>query len=119
MKLAVLVLIAALALIGCGSLVSTQSQCSAASQGYLAMWDCIRGAVAEGHAGQMSNAQGMRYLAVGDALAEQVRAAKMTDAQAKAQLAIELERDNTAYNVERNANAPVVCNGFGNTVVCN
>jgi hypothetical protein len=83
------------------------------------MWDCIRGSVAEGHAGQMNNAQGVRYLAMGDALAEQVRANKMSDADAKAQLAVELERDNTAYNNEQRANSPVICTSVGSTVVCN
>jgi uncharacterized protein YceK len=119
MKPLPLVLALAVTLSGCGSLVSTESQCSAASQSYLTMWDCIRGSVAEGHAGAMNNAQGVRYLAMGDALAEQVRANKMTDSQAKAQLAVELERDSTAYNIEQRANSPVVCNSFGSTVVCN
>jgi hypothetical protein len=83
------------------------------------MWDCIRGAVGEGNAGMMNNAQGVRYLAVGDALAEQVRSGRMTDAQAKAQLAVELERDNAAYNAEQRANSPVICNAVGSSVVCN
>jgi hypothetical protein len=106
-KLVPLLLTVAIVLSGCGSLVNAQNQCSAARQGYLSMWDCIRGAVAEGNAGMMNNAQGVRYLAVGDALAEQVRSGRMTDAQAKAQLAVELERDNAAYNAEQRANSPL------------
>ena len=93
----------AMTLNGCGSLVGAQDECSAANQSFLPMWTCIRGAVAEGNAGMMNNAQGVRYLAVGNSLAEQVRSGRMTDAQAKAQLAIELERDNAAYNAEQRA----------------
>ena len=103
----------------CGSVVRTQSACSAANQSYLPMWDCIRGTVAEGKAGQMNNAQGIRYLAVGDALAEQVRSGQLSSAQAKAQLAVEMERDNTAYNAEQRAAAGVECTRIYNTVTCN
>lgn len=67
----------------------------------------------------MNNAQGVRYLAVGNALAEQLRAGQISDTQAKAQLAVELERDDVAFNAERRANAGVVCNRVGDTVICN
>jgi hypothetical protein len=92
---------------GCGSLVGAENQCSVENPGYLAMWNCIRGTVAQGQAGLMNNAQAVRYMAVGDALAERVKAGQMSDAQAKAQLAVELERDNEAFEATRHRNLPV------------
>jgi hypothetical protein len=113
------VLLGVLTVAGCGSLVGAQSSCSASIQSYLGMWDCIRGRVSQGSAGLMNNAQGVRYLAVGDALAEQVRAGKVSDVEAKALLAIEMERGETAFNRERRADAPVTCNSIYSNVICN
>ncbi|NDB67350.1 MAG: hypothetical protein EB015_04960 [Methylocystaceae bacterium] len=59
-------------LFGCNSIDRSQGQCSAANASYLTLWDCIRGSVAKGEAGRMNNSHGIRYLAVGDAIAEQV-----------------------------------------------
>lgn len=107
-----LCLVAALALGGCQSLVGAQSSCSSANPTYLAMWDCIKGRVAQGSAGQMNNAQGVRYMATGDLIAEQVRAGKLSDAQAKVALAISLERENSSFNAERRAELESASNGL-------
>ena len=101
MKFFPLILAMSIAVSAGGSLVGAQEQCSTKNPTYSGMWNCIRGTVAEGRAGLMHNAQAMRYMAVGDALAEQVKAGQLSGAQAKAQLAVELERDNEAFEAAR------------------
>jgi hypothetical protein len=88
----------ALALGGCmtGSLVQVQGGCTSPS--YLDTWVCIRSKVAANQAGQMNNDLGLHYLAVGDALAERVRARQIGDADAKLVLANELSSANAAYD---------------------
>jgi hypothetical protein len=102
-----------LSLAGCGSLVGAQQDCSA-HPGYLPMWNCIKGRIAQNSAGRMNNAMGVRYVATGDALAERVRAGAITDAQAKMLLAEELARGDREFR----ANQGVVCMPVGRAVIC-
>ncbi len=121
-KFFVLVSSFALSLTGCTTAAKYQANCSAANSGYLDTWNCIRSGAANRRAPGYDSPQGMRYLAVGDALAEQVRAGRLTDTQAKAQLAIELERDVTASQqaaAAASAGGPVICNQVGTAVICN
>ena len=112
-------LLSGMALSGCVSLVDAQSKCSAQSASYLTMWDCIRGRVAAGTAGMMNNDLGVRYLAVGDLLAQSVRSGQMSDAEAKARLAIELERDNAEFNRRQAASSPSLTRCTNNNGVVN
>jgi hypothetical protein len=106
MRVVLLGLAGALALGGCmaGSLTDAQATCTA-SPSYLQSWSCIRAKVAAGQAGQMRNDEGLHYLAVGDALAERVRARQITDADAKLALAGELRGANANFNARRDATA--------------
>ena len=113
------ILMSGFALSGCLSLVDAQSKCSAQSASYLTMWDCIRGRVSAGTAGQMNNDLGVRYLAVGDLLAQSVRSGQMSDAEAKARLAIELERANTEFNRHKAASSPSLTRCTNNNGVVN
>ena len=108
------------ALSGCLSLVDAQSTCSTQNASYQAMWDCVRGRVAAGTAGQMNNDLGLRYLAVGDLLAQSVRAGQMSDVEAKARLAIELERANSEFNRRQAASSPSLtrCTNTNGVVNC-
>lgn len=114
------VLTSGLTLAGCLSLVDAQSKCSAQAASYLSMWDCIRGRVAAGTAGMMSNDLGIRYLAVGDLLAQSVRSGQMSDAEAKARLAIELEHGNSEFNRRKAALSPSItrCTNTNGVVNC-
>ena len=119
------VLIVAAGLAGCRAfgnpLVDTQASCSAAAAGYLDAWDCIRAKVSTGQAGSMNNAQGIRYIATGDLLAEKVRSHQVTDADAKVQLAVELAKGDAEFRhqeAEAAASDPVVCNRIGATTIC-
>jgi hypothetical protein len=49
----------------------------------------------------MNNDLAVRYMAIGDALAERVRMGQLTNAQAKALLGEELVRGNSAYERRR------------------
>ena len=119
-------ILAAVFLAGCGpvgtSLVSVQASCTAADASFPSSWGCIKAKIAAGQAGLTNNAQAVRYQAVGDYLAELVRTRKMTDNQAKAQLAIELDRDDSEFQrraLAAQAGGPIICNRFGATTVCN
>lgn len=90
-----------LALSGCTSLSGAQQTCSSLSPSYLVAWDCIRGKVAAGQAGDMNNDLGLRYMATGDAIAERVRSGRMTNAEANLALAEELSRGNADYEARR------------------
>ena len=109
-----LLLSTALVLAGCGphdSLDDAQATCSAATSSFAASWQCIRSRVASGTAGQM-----------GDLLADRVKSHQLTDLEARAQLAAELQQMDTAFMQQQTmiaANGPVVCNRFGTTTVCN
>jgi hypothetical protein len=109
----------ALGLAGCGSMVGAHSSCSQSNSGYEATWNCIKGRIASGTAGMTNNSQTIRYVAAGDALSEQVRSGRMTDLQAKAVLAAELEQGEASFNRARANNSPTVCNFVGNTMICN
>lgn len=114
------VVLASFALSGCLSLVDAQSKCSAANPSYLSMWDCIRGRVAAGTAGQMNNDLGVRYLAIGDLLAQSVRSGQMSDTEAKARLAVELQYANTEFDRRQAASSPVRtrCTNVNGVVNC-
>ncbi|RFC67371.1 hypothetical protein DY251_12600 [Mesorhizobium denitrificans] len=88
------------------SLNDAQGSCSAANADYSAMWDCVRGRVANGTAGMMNNEMGIRYMAYGDALNEQYRAGQVSSAQAKYLLSQELARGNAEFNAKYH---PTVC----------
>lgn len=113
------VLMSGFALSGCLSLVDAQSKCSTQNTSYLAMWDCVRGRVAAGTAGMMNNDLGVRYLAVGDLLAQSVRSGQMSDAEAKARLAIELEHGNSEFNRRKAALSPSLTRCTTNNGVVN
>lgn len=89
---AVLALAGLLAVGGCvGPVAKTQGTCVAENASYLATWDCIRTRLTATEGSRMSSSDlGIHYLAVGDALAERVRARQITDADAKLALANEL-----------------------------
>jgi hypothetical protein len=78
----------------------------------------MKGQIAANRAGAMNNDLGLRYQAVGDALAEQVRAGRMSDAQAKAALANELARANTEFS-QRVGAGGTICVPSGGAVLCN
>jgi hypothetical protein len=112
-KMARIYLLIALALLvtGCG-VARKQSSCSDQHTSYIDMWDCIKRSNIV-----PNDASGVRYKASGDALAEAVAAGKMTDLQAKAALAGEL--DNAEQNHRRRAGSgPTTCNAIGNTLMC-
>jgi hypothetical protein len=88
-------------LAGCSSLVEAQSNCTATNPSYLKTWECIRDKVAKNQAGNMNNDLGLRYLAIGDLLAEKVRKKQLSDLEAKALLASEMETANSKYNARR------------------
>lgn len=90
-------------LAGCGSLVQSQNTCSAQSQSYLSMWNCIQGKVADNQAGMMNNDLGVKYMAYGDLLAEKVRTKQITDAEAKSYLARELSSSNGEFERRKSA----------------
>lgn len=122
MKLAMLatVLMSGFALSSCVGLVDAQSKCSTQNPAYQAMWDCVRDRVAAGTAGQMNNDLGVRYLAVGDLLSESVRSGQMSNAEAKARLAIELERGNSEFERRKAASSPSLtrCTNTNGVVNC-
>lgn len=123
---ATLLLLMPLVLAGClqigGSLNEAQAACSASDASFLGSWRCIKGRVAAGQSGPMSNGPAIRYMATGDLLAERVSAHQITDAEARAQLAAELARGDAEFiqqQAQIAATAPIVCNHFGSTTVCN
>jgi hypothetical protein len=59
--------------------------------------------------------QGVRFLAVGEEIAERLRAGVITETKARAELAVEFERDASSAA----ANAPVICNHVGTSTICN
>ena len=104
-----LLIVAALSLSlgGClsrGSLVQAQGDCTA-HPSYVSAWDCVKARVAANQAGDMKNDLAVKYLAIGDLLAEKVQ---MTDAEAKAHLAQELLVANREYNSRQAARADAV-----------
>jgi hypothetical protein len=100
-------------------MVGAHGSCSQTNPGYLESWNCIKGRIASGSAGLTNNSQTIRYVAAGDAIAEQVRAGTVSDAQGKALLAAELERGETSFNRARAAGSPTICNVVATTVICN
>jgi hypothetical protein len=90
---------------GCGSLAGAQRDCNA-HPGYLAMWNCIKGEAAANRTGHMRNAAAVRYMTVGDALAERVRSGTLTDTQAKLMLAEELSRGEKEFEAWRRSRMP-------------
>ena len=58
----------------------------------------------------MNNDLGVRYLATGDLLDQQVRQGQMTSAEAKARLAVELSTANTEYERRKAVSRPSVTN---------
>lgn len=108
-----------LLLTGCGSMVGAHSNCSQTNTSYIDMWGCIKGRIASGTAGLTNNSQTVRYVAAGDALAEQVKSGKISDIQAKALIAEELERAETSFNRSQSLSRTTVCNYIGNTLICN
>jgi len=95
---------------GCG-VARQQSSCSDQHSAFPEMWDCIKrsGVVP-------SDASGVRYRASGDALAEAVKTGRMTDLQAKAALAGEL--DNAEQNHRRRGGFSTTCNVVATTLMC-
>lgn len=105
-------IIASLALVasGCG-VARKQNSCSDQYSSYVDMWECIkRSNIVPG------DASGVRYKAAGEALAEAVQSGKMTDLQAKAALAGEL--DNAEQNHRRRIGGATTCNIVATTVMC-
>ena len=115
----IVLLAVAFGLTGCGSMVGAHSSCSQSNPAYEAMWNCIKGRIASGTAGLTNNSQAIRYVAVGDALLEQVKSGRITDTQAKAAIATELESTETSFNRARAIASPVTCSFIGTTVICN
>jgi uncharacterized protein YceK len=116
--IAVKVMFITLGLAGCGSMVDAHSSCSQSNPSYEATWNCIKGRISAGSAGMTNNSQAIRYVAAGDALLEQVRSGRMSDTQAKAVLAAELEQAETSFNRARSITSPTVCNRLGNSLIC-
>jgi len=106
-----------LGLSGCGSMVQVQQSCTSRHAAYLQAWDCIRAEVAANRAGAMNNDLGVRHMAYGDALAEQVRLGQLTDAQAKAFLADELVRNNSAFEARKPRSISCTTNRFGSLLL--
>lgn len=103
-----------------GSLTGAHSTCSSTHERFIPMWSCIKARIAAGTAGMMNNDMGVRYVAVGDALAQQVRGRKLTDVDAKAHLAGELVRGNSEFERRkaRVLGGSVFCSRVGYSVTC-
>ena len=119
------VCLVALGLAGCvSSLNNAQASCSQDGANFSAMWDCIRGRVAAGQAGQMNNEMGVRYMAFGDVLNERYRQGQITNAEARLLLSQELTRANSEFDAKyaRPASAAVggavaaAAQGYGNAL---
>jgi hypothetical protein len=89
---------------GCvtGGVAGVQRDCGANAR-YLAMWDCIKSAIAQNRAGNLNNGPGLEYIATGDALASRVRSGTLDDAQAKLLLAQTLTRTERDYHQQQQA----------------
>ena len=102
-----------------GSLDSAQSDCYAQTPGrYVPTWQCIRGAIARGRAGDMRNGPALQYMAIGDKLYANVKAGRMADDEALYQLAQALTAGDIAYGATH-PDTSVICNSFGYTTICN
>ncbi len=73
----------------------------------------------QGKAGYMSSTQKANYLLFGDGLVDQVKTGKKSDSQAKADLAMELSRTDSAVTGNQETATPHLCNRGGALLVCN
>lgn len=99
--LAVIVVALAAALGGCQSATLAHQSCAERHARYLPMWDCIKAEMVTNRAGGATPDLRLRYMAAGDALAEQVKAGQITDAAAKYALAAELTTANSELQNRR------------------
>lgn len=106
---------------GCTSLTDAQSSCTEQYSDFSPMWNCIRGRVAAGKAGDMKNDLGLRYMAYGDAINEKYKRGQISNADAKLALAQELSRANEEYTQRFGGGdrLQTYCQSFGSSVVCN
>jgi hypothetical protein len=104
---------------GCASIPSLESQCSASNTAYIEEWNCVKSSIMQGKAGYMSSTQKANYLLFGDGLVDQVKTGKKSDSQAKADLAMELSRTDSAVTGNQETATPHLCNRGGALLVCN
>lgn len=92
---------AILTLGGCGSMVKTHQTCTTKHASYEVTWACINKQVTANKAGMMNNSQGARFMAYGNMLLEKVQNKKLSNAEAKSLLAVELDINNRSFNADK------------------
>ena len=85
----------------CGSMVKTHQTCTTKNASYKGTWACINKQVTANKAGMMNNSQGARFMAYGSMLLEKVQNKKLSNAEAKSLLAVELDINNRSFNADK------------------